>query len=433
MPRVAFHTLGCRLNQADSALLAADFIAHGYQVVQWGEEAEVMVINSCAVTAVATQKSRHAVSQARRFSPDAYVVLCGCAASDEHVLDSAEESLPDLVVPNPKPPSVAELIPAGARHASAPVCQHYASAAMEEGFVLPLTGEYGAHTRANLKIQEGCNFRCTYCIVPQTRGEPRSRDKADVLREASELLARGHRELVITGVNIATYHNSGVDLAGLLEEILRLPGDFRLRLGSTEPGPVLDRLIALMERDTRICRFLHLPVQYGEDTILRKMGRHYDCAKYAATVEQAVSRLDGVCIGTDLMVGFPGETDEIFAQCQRFVEAMPYGLMHVFSYSPRQNTPAAQWSRPPVAVVSQREACMLALAKQKAEQFARSQIGTTVRVLTEGDGTSGWSENYLKVCLPKDAGIPSNTFCDCRIIALDCPANRTVIGEIVKI
>ncbi len=429
MRRVSFHTLGCRLNQADSALLAADFIAHDYEVVQWGEDADVTVINSCAVTAAATQKSRHAVSQARRFSPDAYVVLCGCAASDKHALDSAEESLPDLVVPNPKPPSIAALIPADAHHAAAPVCQHYASVAMDEGFVIPLTGAYGAHTRAHLKVQEGCNFRCTYCIVPQTRGEPRSRDKADVLREASELLARGHRELVVTGVNVATYHNSGCDLAGLLEEILRLPGDFRLRLGSTEPGPVLERLIALMERDTRICRFLHLPVQYGEDTILHKMGRHYDCAKYIATVEDAVSRLDGVCIGTDLMVGFPGETDEIFEQCVRFVEAMPYGLMHVFSYSPRQNTPAAQWPRPPASVVAEREKIMLALAKRKAEEFAKKQIGTTVRVLTEGDGNSGWSENYLKVRLNTNEQLQNNTFYNCRITAIDNSANRTVIGE----
>lgn len=426
--RVSIQTLGCRLNQADSALLAADFTAHGYAVVPWGEPVDVAVINSCAVTAVATQKSRHAVSQARRLNPQAFVVLCGCAASDRHALDSADHALPDLVVPNPKPPSLAALLPDPPVHCDA-VCRRHESAAASEGFVIPLTGRYSVHTRAHLKIQEGCNFHCTYCIVPQTRGESHSRDKADVLREARELLACGHKELVITGVNIATYCNHGADLAGLLEELLSLPGDFRLRLGSVEPGPVLDRLISLMEREDRICRFLHLPVQYGHDAILRRMGRHYDCAQYAATVADAVSRLDGICIGTDLMVGFPGEDDAIFEQCRRFVEAMPYGLMHVFSYSPRQDTPAAGWPRPPSDAVASREKSMLALARRKAEAFARHQLGRTVRVLIEKDG-SGWSENYLKVQLPPEDRLPPNSFCTCRICAVENAASRTVRGEL---
>lgn len=416
--RVAIQTLGCRLNQADSALIAADFTAHGYAVVPWGEAAEVAVVNSCAVTGVATQKSRHAVSFARRLNPGAFVVLCGCAAMDEKALDCPPELQPDLVVPNPKPPSIAALLPEDPRHCADGVCRHCGSTPLADGFVIVGTGEYPLHNRAYIKIQEGCNFRCTYCIVPQTRGEPCSRDLDDILREAETLLQRGHRELVLTGVNIATYHNRGADLTALIGRLLRLSPHFRVRLGSTEPGPVLDRLIELMKCERRLCRFLHLPVQYGADAILERMGRHYSCRKYADTVMRAVEQIPGVCIGTDLMVGFPGETDELFMECRRFVEEMPFGLMHIFSYSPRPGTPAALWPRPPAPAVEQREKAMLALARAKADAFAASQVGTEVSVLIEKDNC-GWSDNYLKVCLEPQPPLAPNTLCECRLEAAD--------------
>ena len=430
MPRASVHTFGCRLNQADSALLAADLAAHGFELVPWGEEADLLVVNSCAVTATAVQKARQAVRQARRRAPEAYVVFCGCAASELTAADAALAAEIDLALPNPKPPSLAALLPAELRHGGGAALPGRASS-QAAGFRLPGRGVYPEHTRANLKVQEGCDFHCTYCIVPQVRGAARSRDYADTLREARELLAAGYRELVLTGVNIATYRDSGRDLAGLLAGLLELPGDFRLRLGSTEPGPVLPKIIDLMRADPRLCRFLHLPLQYGEDGILRRMHRHYTCAQYAALVERAAAELPGVCLGTDVMVGFPGEDDAAFDACRAYLERLPFGLMHVFCYSPRPETPAAEWPRPEARVAQSRESELLALAARKAAAFAEAQVGARVRVLLEQDAPApqGWSDNYLKVRLPKGSRGVANTFRDCRITAVLDAGERLVAGE----
>lgn len=430
--RASFHTLGCRLNQADSAHLASDLAAHGYSIVPWGEAAEVLVINSCAVTATAVQKTRQLVSQARSRCPLSWIVVCGCAASSAELLGEAVRTKIDLLLPNPKPQSLFRLLPAEPVHCAHEPVAPLPSQPLAEPFVLPGTGIPAGRTRANLKIQDGCNFRCTYCIVPQLRGPARSRDLADILREARELIAAGQRELVLTGVNIATWRGKGgADLADLCAELLALEGNFRLRLGSTEPGPVLPKLIELMHRDDRICRFLHLPLQYGEDSILRKMARHYNCGQYAELLQQANERLPGVCLGTDLMVGFPGEDDEVFARCLSYLEALPLGLMHVFSYSRRPNTPAAAWPLPPGNAVACREKTILALSAEKTAAFARSQCGKQLRVLLEpGEPLQhGWSDNYLKVVLPSSPELDYSGFHDCVITGYI--NDREVKGEVI--
>ena len=406
--RASIHTLGCRLNQADSAHLVAELRQEGgFEIVPWGEEAELLLVNSCAVTATAVQKTRQLLRAARKRAPQAYVVLCGCACTDEKLLHACvADGLADLVLPNPKPARLLPLLPGRLRHDTGARGAVVRREWLAEGFRLEGVGDNPERTRANLKIQEGCDFRCTYCIVPDVRGPAVSRDLDDVLREAEALLRRGYRELVITGVNVATYTNGGCDLAGLLERLLALrpasEHSFRLRLSSTEPGPVLERVIDVMKADSRLCRFLHLPLQYGDDGILERMGRHYDTAQYAATVRRAAEELPGVCIGTDLMVGFPGEDEAAFERCHAFLDELPIGLMHVFSYSPRPGTPAAAWKRPLGADVARREKAMLALAAAKAERFLRSQVGREVEILLE-EGRPlfhGWSDNYIKVVCP---------------------------------
>lgn len=215
--RVAFHTLGCRLNQADSALLASDMSDHGYEVVGWGDPAEIIVINSCAVTGVASQKSRQAVTAARKLYPNAYLVVCGCAATDEQLLKGKGAFLADLLLPNPKPKSLAALLPENPVHCEHPAVVPSVVVPHCEGFTIPGVGLYSERTRANLKVQDGCSFRCTYCIVPQVRGAARSRDLEDILREARALIERGYRELVLTGVNVATYRQGDADLATVLQ------------------------------------------------------------------------------------------------------------------------------------------------------------------------------------------------------------------------
>ena len=438
--RASIHTLGCRLNQADSARLGAELCENGFEMLPWGRQADLLLVNSCAVTATAVQKTRQLLRAARRRAPEAYIVLCGCACADERLLlGCVEDGLADLVLPNPKPTRLMPLLPERLRHEEGAQGRIVRRAWQPEGFRLEGVGDNPERTRANLKIQEGCDFRCTYCIVPDVRGPAVSRDLDDILREADALLRRGYRELVVTGVNVATYANGGCDLAGLLERLLALrPAaghDFRLRLSSTEPGPVLNRVIDLMKADSRLCRFLHLPLQYGDDGILARMGRHYDTAQYAAMVRHAFDALPGVCIGTDLMVGFPGEDEAAVGRCRDLLESLPLGLMHVFSYSPRPGTPAAAWKRPPGTEVARREQTLLAMAADKAERFLRSQTGAEVEILLEKGQPSahGWSDNYIKVVCPGGVETRSGDgFLRCRIDGVRDARAREVCATIIR-
>lgn len=412
MPTFAIYTSGCRLNQADSALLADALQKSGYEALSWGNAADLLIINSCAVTGIASRKNRQAVHAARRLAPDAYIVLMGCDAVAESALWAVDREV-DLVISNPKPDSLPELLPRRLSRSGTSLPQLVSTPPLGDSFTLSGTGLYHERTRANLKIQEGCDFYCSYCIVPHTRGPARSRQLDDILREAEQLLERGHREVVLSGVNIACYQDSNCDLPGLIERILTLGDHFRIRLGSTEPGLSLERLVDIMAAyPQRICRFLHLPVQYGEDSILRRMGRHYDCNSYEKAVLDAIERIPGICLGTDIIVGFPGESEENFRQCRAFVERIPFGLLHVFPYSPRPGTPAATMpDRPSTAEVHRRAAELRALAAQKYAGFADSQMGRTLPVLLETGSPSpqGWSDNYLKVRISSKLTMQPNT------------------------
>ena len=400
--RVSFHTLGCRLNQAETALAADDMARHGWEVLPWPAEADVLVINSCAVTGTASQKTRQAVRAARRRCPDAVIVVMGCDAK----VDDWDASV-DLVVPHPMTSPLSQLLQECLPAVVPPGKEG-------DGFRIEGAARFSERTRANLKIQDGCNFFCSYCIVPYSRGRARSRALDDVLREADELLEAGYRELVLCGVNLTTYSDGGTDLADLLVRLLALGKDFRIRLGSSEPGDVISRVVEVMRSEPRICRFLHLPLQYGEDTILKRMRRHYTADEYARLALDAVEKVPGLCLGADIITGFPGENEQLFQRCLEFVEALPFGLLHVFPYSPRPGTAAATYpGRPPKALAEQRAARLSSLGLAKAEAFARTQLGRTLNVLVEEDG-SGWTDNYLHVTLP-GVQIPRNTIVPVRI------------------
>ena len=414
--------------------MAADLIAHGHEVVPWGTPCDVAIINTCAVTGIASRKSRQAAGAIRRRVPGAAIVAVGCEAS----ADGAEwvrDGLAELVVPNPKPTSISSLLDELPPPNSPSVLHE--SKPLQDGFSIDCDcGNFLDHSRANIKIQEGCDFRCTYCIVPDTRGHACSRDFKDILREAKGLLTAGYRELVITGVNIATYRNGGRELPELLEDMLALGTDFRIRLGSTEAGGgVLPRLVSLMKREPRICRFLHLPVQHGADSVLLRMGRHYSAAEFRDQVLQACRDIPGLCLGTDVIVGFPGEGDREFDECRQFLEEIPFGLMHVFVYSPRKGTPAAGWKDKASAhVAKMRSNELLEMAARKAEMFARSQAGKTLQVLVEkvDNGTPyGWSDNYLKVFLPNCNQLMENDMV--QAVVLGTRGGRELLGRLAQL
>ncbi len=424
----AIFTLGCRLNQADAALMAGRLRDRGWEIVEWEHGADLMIVNSCAVTGAAAQKTRQCLRATRRRWPRAYIVLAGCMP-DAETETAAPPPACDLVVPNALKPRLAELLPPELRpdQAAADTGLADSKAGGEPGlFREAATGHYPGHTRAQLKIQEGCDFFCSYCIVPFTRGRPRSRERADIMREAGELLANGHRELVLAGVNVATYDDHGCRLADLVAELLRLPGDFRLRLSSTEPGPECRRLISLMAAEPRLCRFLHLPLQYGEDTILRRMNRRYTVAEFADLAAFAARRVPGICLGSDVMVGFPGETDAVFAACREAVAGLPLAYLHVFTYSPRPGTRAEGFpDRVESAVAAARHRQLAGLGRRQAKAFAVAAVGAPLRILVEEHNAAGraegWSDNYLRVELDTAEAPGLNTFADVQVLAATGP------------
>ncbi len=400
----SIYTLGCRLNQADSALIADDLQRRGYCLVPWGKPADLLVVNSCIVTAAAGQKSRQALRAARRRNPKAFVVMVGCSVNVESE-NLLKEGCVDLLVPNRAKTRLSQYLPENLTPSDRATLVTPDESRDGNLFSEAGTGLHTDRTRANLKIQEGCDFFCSYCIVPYARGNPVSRNWDDVLREAKSLIARGHREMVLTGVNIANYRDRDRGLADLLEALAALPGDFRLRLGSTEPGTEVKRIVEVMaEHPGKICRFLHLSMQYAEDTILKAMNRRYTSAEFAEWADYAAGKLPGLCMGSDIIVGFPGESEKTFAACAERVRTLPFSYLHVFTYSPREGTPAATMPNQVRGdLADQRRKTLLDIAGRKALAFAGSTVGQILTVLPEkrnqGGLIQGWSDNYLQVAI----------------------------------
>ncbi|MBN2451445.1 MAG: tRNA (N(6)-L-threonylcarbamoyladenosine(37)-C(2))-methylthiotransferase MtaB [Lentisphaeria bacterium] len=417
--KAAILTLGCRLNQADAALMADNLRRHGFEMAPWGTAADLLVVNSCTVTATAAAKTRRAVRAARRRFPHAYLVVAGCDVELSADAWLAEGGV-DLIVGNTGKTRLGELLPPDLARERVqarllPLPGQGAAPFLEEG-----TGLFPERTRAHLKIQEGCDHGCSYCIVPRVRGAARSRIWDDVLREAGTLLERGYREIVLTGVNIAEFRAGARDLADLVRALLALDQGFRIRLSSTEPGAVIPRIAGLMREEPRLCPFLHLPLQHADNRILAAMNRRLRFEAFAELTAQVRETVPGIGLGTDLIVGFPGETDEIFAACCENIRRTPVHHLHVFSFSPRAGAPAAALDgRVRGDVAAQRAAILTRIGREKARAFAASQTGRTVTVLTEerdrNGAWQGWSGNYLRVHIESRRPLIANQFVPVRI------------------
>ncbi|MDI6869959.1 MAG: tRNA (N(6)-L-threonylcarbamoyladenosine(37)-C(2))-methylthiotransferase MtaB [Bacillota bacterium] len=413
-PRVAFHTLGCKVNQYDTRAVAALFRDAGYEVVDFSSPAEVYVINTCTVTSLGDKKSRQALRRARRQNPAAVVVAMGCYAQ---TAPDEVASLPgvDVVVGTTGRRRLVELVEtARRRKGAAPVPPPPAAGAAVA--VAPLTresefeelgeGAVPERARATVKVQEGCRQYCSYCKVPYARGPERSRPPAAVRAEVERLVAEGFREVVLTGIHLGSYGRDlpaepRWDLARLAGEIARVPGLARLRLSSLEPTDVTDALITLVGENPVLCRHFHLPLQSGDDAILRRMNRHYTTAEYARVVERIRAAVPGAALTTDLIAGFPGETEEHFQRTLAFVREMAFSRLHVFPYSRRRGTPAASFpSQVPEAVKRERAGRLIALGRELSLAFHQPLVGRTVTVLFEEAAGSWWSgltDTYVRV------------------------------------
>jgi len=403
---VAFCTFGCRLNQYDTESLRTVLErSGGWRTVPWSEEADVYVVNTCSVTANADARARNMIRRIGSERPDARIVATGCYAQR-----AARElaALPgvSLVLGAADRVHAAEelerVVPGETRVAVSPVAE---ATTFHE---VPVT-EMMDRTRAWVKVQEGCNEGCSFCIVPQTRGRSRSRRPENVLAQVRELVARGYGEVVVTGVHVGDF---GVDLPEsrrllpeLLADILAVPGLDRLRLSSIEPSTVTDELVELMAREEKFARHFHVPMQSGSDRILARMNRRGDSASFASLVRRIADRVPGCGIGTDVICGFPGETDEDFRKTfDRLVE-LPITYIHPFTYSARPGSAAETYAdQVPGDVRKRRTAALKRLSRDKGLAFRRGLVGATLPVLLEETRgaeprLAGLTDNYVRVDL----------------------------------
>ncbi len=387
--KIALETLGCKLNQAETELLARQFAEAKHRLVSSVDEADVYILNTCTVTHIADAKSRHLLRLAHRRNPEALVVAIGCYAQ-RVPQELAEVDGVNLVVGNDEKPRLLPLLE-------------------ESGYLSSLTttsGDYTANyepvfrTRAFIKIQDGCNSFCSYCIVPLVRGSEKSLPVDWVLIEVRHRLAGGVKEVVLTGTEIGSYNYNSINLKGLLEHILAETDVTRLRLSSLQPQEISPELIGLW-RDQRLCPHFHLSLQSGSNSVLRQMKRHYSVSDYQKAISLIRALVPDAAITTDIIVGFPGETEEDFKESHEFCRRLEFARIHVFTYSPREGTQASIFPHQVSAQVKkQRSQKMLALAGESTQNFRQRFLGRTIPVLWEqrSDGIwSGYTDNYIRV------------------------------------
>lgn len=428
--RASLFTLGCRLNQYETEVLRDKLAEAGYTIVEWGEPADLAIVNTCTVTGLAEAKCRQIIRGFVKANPGAFCAVVGCYSQTG---TPAIARIPgvDLIVGNRDKLNVLDYIGAGTKNAVPVVVREKISS---EDFTISFVGEAPFTKRANLKIQDGCNFMCSYCIIPFARGRARSRDFENLLAEAKSLAARGVRELVLTGVNIGTYGNSGKDILGVVDALAAIPGVDRIRIGSIEPKTIPDGIFDRMADSAHpLMPFLHLPLQSGCDRILRDMRRHYTLAEYLEFVGTIAGRVPEICIGTDIMIGFPGETDAEFEEtCANFMNG-PFAYCHVFTYSERAGTPAARRAdRVPVPVRQRRSAALRALSAQKRHAFMERFLGRETEVLCEnpsGEFFPAYTRNYLRVLVPAAAFPGENLANELRTVRLAEIAGDALIAE----
>lgn len=433
MPSVCFHTFGCKLNQAETASLVALFKERAYDIVDDPKTADVLVLNTCTVTGRADAKCRQAIRRALRQNSGLTVIVLGCYAQVAREEVAAISGV-DYVLGNGDKFRLFDYFP-GPGKLEKPLIRHASFTAAQEaaGFA----GDFLNHTRAFLKIQDGCDRRCSYCIVPVARGPSRSVPMRSVIRHAGDLVHRGFREIVLTGVHIGNY-GSDLDppqsLLALLEKLIEIENLGRLRLSSLEPEQVTDALLEGLSGMAKICRHLHIPLQSGNDAILRRMGRSYTRRQYEAAVERVLARLGKVGLGTDIIVGFPSETDSQFRDTIRLVQDLPYTYLHVFPYSERRGTVAASMDdRIPHRVRSMRAAELRKVGMEKKRAFARIWVDGRVRVLFEEHGgrygwMQGFSSEYVRVETRSD-----DRYLNCLVdVDVEAVEDSTARGRIVR-
>ena len=392
--KVSFHTLGCRLNMSETGSIAQGFVDRGYKVVDFGEEADVVFLNTCTVTDSADSTCRNLIRKAQKTSPEGKIVVAGCYAQMEAEKISKMTGV-DLILGNSEKYKVFEYLHEDDEQ----------TIKVDKSFEFwgAATTPADSHTRAFLKIQDGCNYVCSFCIIPFARGRSRAISIEEALKEANDLISRGFKEIVLTGVNIGEYESaSGEKLSDLVEKLLAIEGLERLRMSSVEPNTITDELMSVMRKSSKFLDHFHIPMQSGDDTILKNMRRKYSVDDYKKVISTIKKYYPEAAIGADMITGFPGETEEQFLNTFNLARELPITHFHVFPYSKRKNTTAAAMDgHIQHGVKKDRVRRLIMLGEAKLNAFMHENVGKTSDVLFEeldkNGYWSGLSTNYIRV------------------------------------
>ena len=430
-PKVAIATFGCKLNQFESEAVLAQFRSRGYTVVDGVEDADVCVVNTCAVTATAERKVRSAIRSLHRRNERASILVVGCGS------ECAAEALAVMpgvwaVLGNSEKQHLFDFLPSLGESGGVHVGE--TSAVKDFRFAVPVDGLLG-RTRGFVKIQDGCSQRCAYCIVPRLRGPGRSLAANRAVEQVKRLVDTGHVEVVLTGVAVGTY---GMDrgekdaLADLLQKLERVPGLSRVRLGSVEPWAISEQLLEIMANSNVICPYLHVPIQSADDRLLRRMNRPYTSSRISRVFETAYRLRDDWGFGADVLTGFPGESDDSFEMTHRFIASSPISYLHVFPFSPRPGTAACDFDdRVPVGTTRTRVARLRLLDSELRQRFRERHIGTRQRVLFESRRVSSLLAGHAADYLDVHADAPDSHAGTIRDVLVTALHPRGVIGRVV--
>lgn len=405
--KLATVTLGCKVNQYDTDSVITQFLEAGYKVVDFHEVADIYLINTCTVTNLGDRKSRQMIRRATKRNPQAKIVVMGCLAQTTPEEITALEGV-TLVVGTQGRGRILEEIEALERGDQTSLVEDIFQITEFED--LPAL-DFSGRTRATLKIQDGCNQFCTYCRVPFARGRSRSRERHSVLAQVKQLVEEGFAEIVLTGIHLGLYGQDlepSISLAQISKEIADTAGLQRLRISSVDPHEITDELLDLVVNHPVLCRHLHIPLQSGSNQVLQRMKRNYSREDFQEIVRKIRRQIPDVAITTDIMVGFPGETEEDFSQTMELAKEVAFSKIHVFQYSPREGTVAAKFSHQIEARIKEdRSKRLIELGNTLAYNFHSSFIGREVEVLVEQQGKTegiGHTDNYLRVSFPVEQG-----------------------------
>ncbi len=431
MEKVAFYTLGCKVNQYETEAMTELFLKDGYEIVNFEDFSDIYIINTCTVTSMSDRKSRQIIRRAKKKNPKAIIVVTGCYA----------QVSPDDVL---KIDGVNMVLGTNERHRIVELTKNLGDESKErevknimdshEFEKLSIT-TYSERTRAYIKIQEGCNQFCSYCIIPYARGPIRSRDAEDVIDEIKRLCKNGFTEVILTGIHVASYGADleDMDLGKLLIMVNEIDGVRRIRLSSIEPMTLNESFIKAILPSKKLCHHFHLSLQSGSDATLKRMNRKYTTAEYKSIVEGLRATYPDVAITTDIMVGFPGETDEEFRETVEFVKTIKFADAHIFQYSPRKGTVAAK--RPDQISPEIKEARSKVIAEiceKNRREFLDSFVGKTLEVLFEQPTNDGFFEgktdNYITVCVPQEENLSGNFL----MVKAEKVKGEKIYGHIIK-